>query len=151
MAVPPAEAVSFLKQQGMVLESAHGRLPNLAEWIAQERIRGSWWTHPKAQEIFTVLRAVRRSPDVLVCRLVDNKITFVHRRLWPALVRLADSLDPERLSAVAEIHTPRGKHIVQTAPFLEWVSPDVLAEAKTLTQADARHALDRFLKLKPGA
>jgi hypothetical protein len=88
---------------------------------------------------------------VLVCRLVDNKITFVHRRLWPALVRVADSLDPKRLAAVAEIHTPQGKHIVQATPFLEWVSPDVLAEAKTLTEADAAHALDHFLKPKPGA
>jgi hypothetical protein len=137
----PAEAVRFLKQQGMVLESAHGRLPSLVEWIARERISGSWWSHPRSHEIFAVLRAVRGSPDVLVCRLVDNKITLVHRRLWPALVRLADSLDPKRLAAVAEIHTPQGKHVVQATPFLDWVSPDVLDEAKALTRADAARAL----------
>jgi len=149
MAVSPAEAVRFLRQEGIVLESAQGRLPSLAEWIAQERIRGSWWAHPKSHEIFAVLGAVRRSPDVLVCRLVDNKITLVHRRLWPALARLADSLDPKRLAAVAEIHTPQGKHMVGATPFLEWVSPDVLAEAETLTRADAVHALNHFLKPKP--
>jgi hypothetical protein len=34
-------------------------------------------------------RASFAAADVLVCRLVAGKITYVHRRLWPAVHRLA--------------------------------------------------------------
>lgn len=37
------------------------------------------------REIFGLTRVVRRSPEIVTCRLVDEKITYVHRRLWPAL------------------------------------------------------------------
>jgi hypothetical protein len=47
-----------------------------------------------------VTRAVRDSDDVLVCRLIKGKITFVHRRLWPALVRAAGRLPSVRLRCV---------------------------------------------------
>ncbi len=141
MPIAPLDALHFVEEHGIVLESAHGKRPNLAEWIAQERIRGSWWAHPKSHEIFAVLRSVRRSPDVLVCRLVQNKITFVHRRLWPALARLRHSLDPGRLAAVDEVHTREGNHVVRSTPFREWVSRDILADAEKMTEADALRAL----------
>jgi len=82
-------ALSFVKRNGIVLESARGPVPNLAEAVVGGRIRGSWWGHARGKEIFWLTRAVRDSADVLVCRLVGRKITYVHRRLWPALVRLA--------------------------------------------------------------
>ena len=37
---------AWVREQGIVLQSARGPLPNLAEWIAGEPIRGSWWGHP---------------------------------------------------------------------------------------------------------
>src|SRR6266700_4193192 len=45
-------------------------------------IRGSWWAHPKAHEIFRILEAVSDRSDILVCRLVDGKVTYIHRRIW---------------------------------------------------------------------
>jgi hypothetical protein len=141
MPLAPADAVWFVEQHGIVLESAHGEVPNLAEWIAQENIRGSWWGHPKSHEIFGLLRAVRRAPDVLVCRLIDNKITFVHRRLWPALARVSHSVDASRLAIVEEIHTAQGKHVVRVTPFLDWVAPDVLSAGLELSETEALRAL----------
>ena len=82
-------ALAFIKRNGIVLESARGPVPNLAEAVVGRRIRGSWWGHAKGKEIFWLTRAVRDSADVLVCRLVGGKVTYVHRRLWPALVRVA--------------------------------------------------------------
>ena len=85
----PKQAIAFVKANGVVLESGRGPVPNLAEAIAGAPIRGSWWAHPQAHTIFLCSRAIRESADVLVCRLVADKVTYVHRDLWPALVRLA--------------------------------------------------------------
>src|SRR5690349_21551320 len=83
------DPLKFIEQRGIVLASAKGPLPSLAEAIAGEKIRGSWWGHRRSKEIFDALGVVADSSVVLCFRLVNRKLTFVHRRLWPALVRLA--------------------------------------------------------------
>ena len=90
------QALSFVRQTGVVLESAQGHGPSIAEMIAGEPIRGSWWSHPKSHEIYSITQALRKTPEILVCTLIDQKITFVHRRLWPALVRFSDQIPRER-------------------------------------------------------
>ncbi len=75
--------------------------------------------------------------EVLVCRLVEGKITYVHRRLWPALARLADHFENKRLAAIGEVHTDMGKHKVQNINFWEWVPPEVLKEAEELSEEEA--------------
>src|SRR5258708_7969976 len=104
------QALAFIRKHGVVLEAAQGPVPSLAATIAGEPVRGSWWSHPKSQEIFSVTRAIRDSDEVLVCRLIKGKITFVHRRMWPALVRAAGRLPSDRLSQVREAHTSSGRH-----------------------------------------
>jgi len=69
----PEQAVAFVKAEGIVVESARATVPSLAEAIAREPIRGSWWAHPKAKDIFVCSRAIRTSGDVLVCRLLGGK------------------------------------------------------------------------------
>jgi hypothetical protein len=44
-------------------------------------IRGSWWKHPDSKMIFRATRLVRSSEHVLVCRLVEGKVTYVDSRL----------------------------------------------------------------------
>ncbi len=133
----PKQAIAFVAAQGIVLESARGPVPSLAETLAGEPITGSYWAHPKAHEIFLCSRAIRKSADVLVCRLVGGKVTYVHRRLWPALVRLAERFDSDRIAAIREVHTPSGKHEVHTTPYPEWVAGDVRCEAEELTEKEA--------------
>lgn len=130
-----------MRQHGVVLESASGPVPSLAETIAGERIRGGWWAHPRGREIFRLTRAVRDSKDVLVCRLVAGKVTYVHRRLWPALVRLARNFARKDLAALREVHTELGRHELRAVPFPEWVPADVNRLARALREADAVAAL----------
>ena len=132
---------AWVREQGVVLQSAHGPLPNLAEYVAGEPIRGSYWAHPKANAIFLCSRAIRKSADVLVCRLVGGKVTYVHRRLWPALVRLAGRFDADRLAAIQEVHTPSGKHEVHTTAYPDWVTEDVIRAAEELTENEAASLL----------
>lgn len=131
------DAIAFIRKHGVVLEAAHGPVPSLAEAIAGERVRGSWWTHPKSKEIFAVTRAVRDHEDVLVCRLVNGRITFVHRRLWPALVRVANRVPAKRLSQIQEMHTESGGHVAREVPFPEWAPPEVLTAARQLSEEEA--------------
>ncbi len=134
------EALSFIETNGIVLESAHGRVPAFADFVAGERVT-RWWSHPKGRLIFSLTRAIRDSPDVLTCRLIDNKITYVHRRLWPALVKLSGELDTSKLGAIREEHLPGGKHELRVTEFPQWVPAEVLAESKRLTRREARSLL----------
>ena len=131
------EALEFVCEHGIVLVSAKGAAPKLTEAIAGEPIRGSWWSHPKGRSIFRVLQAVTDSEEVLVCRLIDGKVTLVHTRLLPALVRLAGRLPAERIARVREVHTPTGKHVTQETPYPEWVTPAVRAAADALGECEA--------------
>ncbi len=140
-----SEAIAFVKRNGIALESAQGPVPNLAEAVAGEPIRRGWWSHLKSKEIFLLSRAVRESPDVLVCRLVNGKVTYVHRQIWPALVSMAGKFRKERLAALKEIHTPSGKHEVLLTPFPDWVPKEVLRAARKLTEKEAASQMAVFL------
>ena len=120
-----------------MLESARGPVPNLAETVVGAPIRGSWWGHARGKEIFWLTRAVRDSQQVLVCRLLGGKVTYVHRRLWPALVRLAPTFRLTDLAAVREVHTQRGAHAVRLVPFPRWVPAAVKRRARDLSEAKA--------------
>ena len=111
------DPIAFVEQHGVVLEGGRGPRPNLAEAAVGEPVRDSWWGHKKGRTIFRATRTVRDCDEVLICRLVGGKITYVHRRLCPAIVRLANSLDKKTLAALREEHTPSGAHRVRTIPF----------------------------------
>jgi hypothetical protein len=137
---------AWVREHGVVLQSAHGPLPNLAEYVAGEPIRGSWWGHPAGHTIFNVLNQVRDSPDVVALRLFNGKITLVHRRLWPALVRVADRFPKARLAAVEEEHTASGAHMSITIPFPEWVPAEDLTAAEKLSVQEALVQLPECLR-----
>ena len=140
-----AQALRFVRTHGVVLESASGPVPSLAAAIVGEPLRGNWWGHPQSHEIFKVTRAVRESDSILVCRLVNRKVTLVHQRLWPAVVRIADRFPPTQLARIVEIHTAAGHHRVEETPFTEWVSPIVRAKAESLSELEALRDLGTWV------
>ena len=133
----PRQAIAFVRKHGIILESGAGPVPSLAVAIAGEPIRGSWWAHPRSHEIFELTRAVRDADDILVCRLVAGKITYVHRRLWPALVCAAKRFPRTHLARVEEIHTASGRHVTKGVAFPKWVPAAISAEAARLSERDA--------------
>ena len=142
------KALAFVRDHGIVLVSAKGPVPRLTEAIAAEPIKGSWWAHPKSHQIFSVLQKLGDSPDILVCRLVEGHVTFVHRRLWPALVKMASRFRPDRLAQVREEHTPSGKHVSHAVAYPQWVPREVLEEAQLLTEHQAIELLAAVLNLR---
>ena len=135
------QALAFVKRHGIVLQAARGPVPSLAEAVAGGPIKGSWWGHPSGQQIFELADVVSDSPDVLVCKLVDGKVTYVHRRLWPALVKLSSRFPKAQLAKTWNEHTETGAHRSGRVPFPRWVPEDVQREAAALSVAEAEKLL----------
>ena len=142
------QALEWIAKCGIAVESGHTDVPNLVEFVTGESLKGSWWGHRKGREIFRVSRAIRNSPDVLTYRLLDGKITYVHRRLWPALIKLADEFPKRRLAAVRETHTASGKHEVSAVAFPRWVPKSIRRTAERLTEEEAAEQLLVLLREK---
>jgi hypothetical protein len=143
----PNEVLTFVEQHGLVLQAARGPVPSLAETIAGGRIRGSWWGHPKGREIFRAAVTVSDSPDVLVCKLVQGHVTCVHRRLWPALVRLAGRFEGDRLARVRDEHTATGAHRSRLEPFPMWVPSETMQAAQAMSEREAEAILAPWLDI----
>jgi len=139
------DALAFVRDHGVVLVSAKGPARNLVEAIAGAPVKGSWWGHPDGKRIFSILTAVTESKEVLLCRLIDGKLTLVHRRLWPALIRSADAFPPDRIAQVLDGHTASGRHERRSIAFPEWVPPAIALEADALGASEARELLAEWL------
>ena len=96
--------LSTLRKHGVLLET-DAQLPSVASLVAGEPIRGSWWAHPRGQEIFVALNELADHEDVLFTKLVSRKVTLVHRDLWSDLLSVAgarQSWQLKQLSPAAE-------------------------------------------------
>jgi hypothetical protein len=143
----PKQGLAFVKRHGVVLQAARGPVPVLAEAVVGGPIRGSWWAHPKNHEIFRVADAICESDDVLVCKLVEGKVTYVHRRLWAPFVKLAARFRKEQLAKIWSEHTRTGAHRSRKIAFPEWVPREVHQKAEGLSMADAEKILAPWLTL----
>lgn len=139
------QILKLIEEQGIMLESAKGSIPNLADKIAGEKIKGSWWGHPKGNLIYHLLSEVRKSEMILVCRFIKGKITFIHKNLWSALVKLAPKFDSGLLDKVVEIHTTSGKHKVEIVPFPQWVPAEIKFQSEKISEEDAMKVLPEVI------
>jgi len=110
----------------------------------------SYWASPSREagghtlrvtESSPSLQAVEESEDLLVCRLVEGKVTLVHRRLWPALARLERRFSREQLAQIHQEHTPSGKHVNRIVEFPDWVPKGVRAASRRLSAEEAERVL----------
>jgi hypothetical protein len=137
---PASRWVKLVERHGVVLASARGAVPCVAEAVAGEPIIGSWWAHPKGKAIFAALSELDDSEDVRCFKLIGGKVTFVHRRMWPAIACLATGgvLAAGRVASIQQEHMPTGEHRNLVTPFPDWVSDDVTRAAAAISIDDAR-------------
>ena len=140
--------VKLVEKHGVVLASARGPVPSVAEAVAGEPIVGSWWAHPKSHAIFDALSEIDDSFDVRCFKLIDGKVTLVHRRAWPALVRLARAgvLAADRVASLQQEHMPTGEHRNFVTPFPDWVDDATARAADVLTVDQAVAAFPTWLR-----
>ena len=138
--------MNFIRYHGVVLQSAKGLEPTLVVRIVGGPIHGSWWGHPMGHEIYALTNKIDESKAVLVCTLASGKITYVHRRLWPAFVRMAGKFPDHSLDKVQQIHLPSGRHQRQDIQFPDWVPKTVLDSARRLSTPDASAEIEVWLQ-----
>ncbi len=136
-----ASALKFIESEGAVFVAAKGEIPTLVDAIVGERIRGSWWAHPQSHEIYALLSTLEQSPELLMSRLLQGRVTVVHRRLWPALVRLHERFSAAQLARHYQEHSRSGKHVSRAVQYPVWVPEEVKAAARKLSEADAERLL----------
>jgi hypothetical protein len=129
--------LAWIRELGVVLQSARGPVPNVAQFIAGDTIVGSWWGHPAGKEIYAVLRELDDHPDLVATRLINHKVTWLHARVWPSVVRVSDVLGVERLAAIHSEHTASGTHRSFDAPYPSWVPEATFIAARALSVQEA--------------
>src|ERR1041385_5634499 len=89
-----------LKRYGLLLQTdAH--LPSVCSLVAGEPVKGSWWGHPRSQEMFNAISDLEEHADVLVTKLVSHKVTYLHRSLWPALIAVGQAREPWQVAPLS--------------------------------------------------
>lgn len=74
-------------------------VPNAVTVITNERVSGSWWAHPRANEIF---RTLEELDDVaLATKLIARKVTYVHKTLWPAVAAVGRAREPWQMRGLS--------------------------------------------------
>lgn len=128
--------IDELRKRGLLLMQDK-KIDSAVTLMAGGPVKGSWWSHPRAHEMFRELGKLDDHPDVLTSRLIGGKVTYVHRRLWPAFLAVATSgadwqerglpakpdkraLQERLLVHAEEVHTESGRHEVKLQTWDVW-------------------------------
>lgn len=102
-----ADAVALARTElarcGLLLFSDPS-LPSLVGLIVGEPLHRSWFNNPRGHVIYAAMNTLDDDAHVLSTKLVAGKVTYVHRRLWPAVYavgRAREAWQLERLSPAA--------------------------------------------------
>jgi hypothetical protein len=96
-----AAALAAIARHGVLLLQDSTR-PSLATLVAGAPVHGSWWGHASGKAIYATASALEDADVATTVKLVDGKVTFVHRRLWPALVAIGRSREPWQLEGLPD-------------------------------------------------
>jgi len=73
-------------------------LPSAVGIITGESVPGSWWSHPRAHEIF---RKLEELDAAIATKLIGGKVTFVHPKLLPALAAVGAAREPWQMHGLS--------------------------------------------------
>jgi hypothetical protein len=93
------DALALLRERRVLMLAPLGALPSLVAEVAGQPVRGSWWSHPEGQRIYSIATELEDHPEVLAGKLVAGRTAFVHASLWPALLRLTTDAGFRRAAA----------------------------------------------------
>jgi hypothetical protein len=93
-----AEVRRALDRYGLLLLQDK-KLPSVVGAFAGEPLATSWWNHPRAHEIFRCLEQIE--DEALATRLIAGKVTYVHKRLWPAIAAIGSARERWQTSGLS--------------------------------------------------
>lgn len=76
-------------------------LPSVVGLFTQRVVSGSWWGIPEGRAIFVCVESIEEN-DAVATRLINRRVTFVHRRLWPALVTLGAASEAWKTNGISD-------------------------------------------------
>lgn len=140
--------IAALASHGLLL-TQDKVVPSVVGILTGESPSASWWSHPKAHLIFSVLSELRDHPDVLLTKLLFRKDTFVHRSLWPALLAVASARDTWQLRGLSHPaadlldRIKRGEGAVHSSGLpVKELLVRLLAVANEIHTESGRHEMD---------
>lgn len=96
-----------MRRYGLLLAS-DPRLPSLVSLVAGKPIAGSWWGHPSGTAIYHESHRLADRSDVVLLKLLNGKVTFVHRSLWSHVYAIGRSNAPWQVRALS----PGAQHLL---------------------------------------
>jgi hypothetical protein len=132
------ELLGRLRELDLLLDT-DPKFPNVTALLAGETVRGSWWAHPRAHEMYRVASELRTHPDVLAIKLVSGKITFIHRPLWMAVLAIGTAREPWQMRGLSKGASALLRKSDQETRLMS--SGDVVREleARLLVHAESVH------------
>src|SRR5260370_26828769 len=94
-------ALARLTDWGLILD-LDPALPAWPSLVAERPVRGSWWADPMVHVIHPAGSRLIEHEDVIHVVLVSGKRTCVHRRLWPAFLAVAVSMESWKLNGLSQ-------------------------------------------------
>jgi len=97
--------------------------------------------------MFEILETVSTHPDVLTAKLVAEKVTFVERALWPALLAVATAREPWQLEGLGAgarrllASLDEGQTVETTGPDAKAIERRLLARATSVHTPSGRHVM----------
>ncbi len=151
------QILDLLKRYGLLLVS-DPHLPSVVSLVAGEPVRRSWWGHPRGKEMYAVLNQLAAREEVLMSTLVSGKATYVHQRLWSALIGvgtareswqlhdlsgsagfLLETLSQEQTLRIDQVHQSTGFPAKALAEAAREVERKLLAYGEELHTASGAH------------
>jgi hypothetical protein len=78
------------------------KFPSISGLVAGPSVRGSWWAHPQAHEMFGLACELRSHPDVMIAKLISGKVTLIYRPLWPAVFAVGTAREAWQMKALSK-------------------------------------------------
>ena len=95
------ELLARLDADGLLLLT-DAKFPSVVALSAGGPVKSSWWSHPRGKEIYGLLLKFVEHEDVLCVKLLDGKVTFVHRHLWPAVLSIARAKEAWQMKGLSK-------------------------------------------------
>ena len=136
------DIADYLGRLGVLLETDRA-FPSITGIMVREPIKGSWWSHPRANDIYLMSQRLVHHPDTIFLKLLSGKTTYVHRRLWPELIAIATAQEPWQLEGLPA----SAKTMLKKVEERGQIRMDEIKGARTIKEksADARMLEQRLL------
>src|SRR5262245_35225480 len=102
------DALDLVRRHGVVPMTPVDGLRSLVGEVAGGPVRGSWGGHPRGALRYDLANVLHNSRQVVAARLAQGKATFIHKSLWPALLRIVTD-EPWRRASLRRFDAPEKK------------------------------------------